>query len=653
MKKIYLIICIVLSANSNLFANISLPFFFSNNMVLQRETAIPIWGWANINETITVKFNKQTKTTKADSFGKWSLKLNKEKAGGPYTLLIIGNNKIEINNVLVGDVWLCTGQSNMEWTVGQSDNAANEIKAANYPFIRHIKIKHAIHSLPQNKVDSTLWQLCDSTTVSAFSGIAYYFAKNIYKKTAVPIGLINASWGGTNIETWISRNAFENNLEFKEMISKMPKISLDSLSKNALNFQTKRIENLQHAPVLLDSNNDFYKGNFDDSKWPKIFQPKSWEDQSIGQLDGIVWLRKSFVISDLKNTNDAVLSLSKIDDNDITFVNGVKVGSINKWDSIRNYKIPAGLLVNGENIIAVKVIDNGGNGGIYGDTNAVKLTFDKTIIPLHGEWKFQVETIKSEINQNDFPTLAFNAMINPLIPFAIKGVLWYQGESNAGRAFQYKTIFPLLINSWRKQWNIGKFPFYFAQLASFETAGNSNKGCAWAELREAQTSTLELANTAMVVATDSIKNPSDIHPTNKQTIGNRLAALALNNLYKKKMTCNGPTYKSLKTIKNRAIISFKNCGSGLMSTKKEGDIIGFEIAGNNHLFYHAVAIIKNNKIIVFSDQINNPKAIRFGWIGNTNHCNLYNQEGFPAVPFRTDNWEEITRNAKYEIMKNE
>lgn len=632
-------------------AKVILPKIFSDNMVLQRNGLIPIWGWADANEKIEVRFNNQVKSVKAGKNGKWLIRLDAENAGGPYDMTIKGKNTVQIRNILVGEVWLCSGQSNMEWTVGQSMNAKQEIAAANNLFIRHIKIQRDISSLPQNDINAGDWQICDSTTVANFTGVGYFFAKNLYNELKIPVGLINSSWGGTNIETWISREAFENSDEFKEMIAGMPKIDLDSLSKLKVKGSVMRIEALQGTKMEGMNTSQFRELSFDDSKWPVLNQPQLWEEQSIGELDGIVWLRKTIVLTSLDLTKEATLVLSKIDDNDITYVNGIKVGSTNQWDANRRYTIPPGVLKEGKNVIAVRVEDTGGGGGIYGDAADVKLILYNASLPLSGEWKFQVESVIKTTNQNSLPSLCFNAMISPLIPFAFQGVLWYQGESNAGRSYQYRKAFPLLINDWRQKWNNSSMPFYFVQLATFNNPGNSNEGCGWAELREAQTMTLSLPNTGMCVTTDLVTNPKDIHPTNKQDVGKRLAALALNNLYSKNMICNGPIYKSMEIKNDQVILSFDNIGTGLYTPDKYGYIRGFEMAGKDQVFHYAKAFIKGNTVVLFNEKVENPVAVHFGWIGDASDCNLFNKEGYPAVPFRTDEWKTVTKDEKYKIEK--
>jgi sialate O-acetylesterase len=651
MKKYLLIInCMVgfmFSAN----AQIRLPKFFGDNMVLQRNSSIPVWGWATANEKITVQFNKQTKTTKADKAGKWIARLDAESAGGPYILNISGKSNLLLKNVLVGDVWLCSGQSNMEWTVGQSNNATKEIATANYPFIRHIKIHRALNSLPDVDIQNTDWKMCDSNTVADFTGVGYFFARHIYESTKVPIGLINSTWGGTNIETWISREGFESSNEFKEMIAGMPKINLDSINKKKNYSIVKRIEAIQESKLENIDVTHFKDIDFDDTRWPLMNIPQLWEEQTLGDIDAVVWLRKTIILTADEAKENTFLELSKIDDDDVTYINGIKVGSTNSWNAIRKYMVSSNILKEGKNVISVRVVDNGGGGGIYGDSTDVKLIINNRTIALHGKWKYQVESILKNTVPNSLPSLCYNAMIAPLIPYAVKGVLWYQGESNAGRSIQYRKAFPLLINDWRKKFANKNMPFYFVQLASFTTDGNSNEGCGWAELREAQTLTLSLPNTGMVVTTDLVNDAKDIHPTNKQDVGKRLAAIALNNLYNKKIICSGPTYKSMQIKGNQIILLFNNIGSGLSTIGKNGTIKGFEIAGVDSIFHFAQAIIKGNTIILSSEKVSKPIAANFGWMGDATECNLFNKEGFPAVPFRTVEWKNATKEEKFKIEK--
>jgi sialate O-acetylesterase len=649
MKKsiafLFLISCVMANAN------VRMPLVFSDGMVLQRNKEIPVWGWAEANEKVEVHFNKQTKTITADATGKWMVKLDSEKAGGPFELIITGKNKIFITNVLVGEVWICSGQSNMEFQMYKTMNSKAEIEDSNYPMIRHFGVAQDLSGSPKEDLKAGKWAVCSKETIGNFTAVGYFFAKKLYAELKIPIGIINTSWGGTCVETWTSREAFEKSGDFKAMIAEVPQVDMDAAFEIYKKSVLVNIKKIQGFDVTMDNENQFKDLNFQDVNWPEIKAPSLWENQQIGNIDGIVWMRKTIVLSADQAKKEAVLHLSKVDDEDITYVNGVQVGTNNIWEAQRVYTIPAGVLKEGINVIAVRISDYSGGGGIYGDPADLKIDFKDSNIPLEGLWKFNVVQVKIAISPNSYPSLLYNAMVNPLIPYAFQGVLWYQGEANVWRAKQYKKAFPLMINDWRTKWNQGNFPFYFVQLSTFnEFNGNSKVGSRWAELREAQSETLQLPNTGMVITTD-IGNAKDIHPTNKQDVGARLAAIALNDLYAKKQVCSGPMYKSMVLKGNQVILTFDKIGSGLSSSDNSENVKGFEIAGADKVFYSAQAIIKNNKVIVSCEKVPNPVAVHYGWADDDTEINLFNKEKFPASPFRTDDWEMITANEKYSISK--
>lgn len=632
-------------------ANVKMPLIFSDGMVLQRNKEIPVWGWADANEKVEVHFNKQTKTIQADKNGKWIIKLAAEKAGGPFELIITGKNKIIIKDVLVGEVWICSGQSNMEFQVSKTKNAEKEIADSNYPMIRHFGVAQDLSGKPKDDLKAGKWEISSKETVGNFTAVGYYFAKKLYAELKIPIGIINTSWGGTNVETWTSREAFQKSDDFKTMIAEVPTLNIDSISKLYAKSMKERVERIQGTPVSTANEISFKESSFNDSSWGELNVPGLWENQSLGDLDGVVWMRKTITLSAEDIKNKAVLSLSKIDDEDITYVNGIEVGKNIQWDAKRVYEIPTNILKEGTNTIAIRIVDNSGGGGIYGDVADLKLTLGTKIIPLEGKWKYKVIVVKTSLSPNSYPSLLYNAMVNPLVPYAVQGVLWYQGEANVWRANQYKKAFPLMITDWRTKFKQGDFPFYFVQLSTFnEQNGNSKVGSRWAELREAQLETLKLPNTGMAVTTD-IGNAKDIHPTNKQDVGLRLAAIALNNVYSKKQIYSGPTYKAQKVEGDKIILTFDNIGSGLSTSDNTENVKGFEIAGADKVFHSAKAIIKNNTIIVSSDNVKNPVAVHYGWADDDTEINLYNKEKFPASPFRTDNWEMITANEKYKVSK--
>jgi sialate O-acetylesterase len=632
-------------------ANVRMPLLFSDGMVLQRNKEIPVWGWAEPNEKVEVHFNRQTKTILADKNGKWMIKLSAEKAGGPFELSITGKNKIVIKNVLVGEVWICSGQSNMEFQMYKTMNAEKEMADSNYPMIRHFGVAQDLSGTPKEDLKAGKWAVANKDNIRDFTAAGFFFAKKLYAELKIPIGIINTSWGGTNVETWTSREAFEKSDEFKAMIADVPQVDMDAVFEVYKKSVLDNIRKVQGFDVSMENENQFVAFNFDDKNWPEIKVPSLWENQQIGNIDGVVWMRKTITLTVEQAKSEAVLHLSKVDDEDITYVNGVEVGTNKIWEALRVYKIPAGTLKEGKNVIAVRIADYSGGGGIYGDPADLKIQFKDTNIPLEGLWKFNVVQVKIAVSPNSYPSLLYNAMVNPLVPYAFQGVLWYQGEANVWRAKQYKKSFPLMINDWRTKWNQGDFPFYFVQLSTFdEFKGNSKVGSRWAELREAQLETLKLKNTGMVVTTD-IGNAKDIHPTNKQDVGLRLAAIALNNVYGKKQVYSGPTFKSQEIKGNEIILTFDNLESGLSTSDNSENVKGFEIAGADKVFHSAKAIIKNNKVIVSSENVKNPVAVHYGWADDDTEINLFNKEKFPASPFRTDNWEMITANEIYKVSK--
>lgn len=652
MKKIIAVL-IVTAFSCSLLANISLPKIFGDNMVLQRDKPVRIWGWAATEEKVTVQFNQQKKNTKADKAGKWEILLAPEAAGGPYQLTVQGKNKLVIQNILVGEVWICSGQSNMEMPIagwGKINNYEKEIAAADYPMIRQFDVPNIVSTSLKEDVSAGEWKQCSPATAAEFSATAYFFARELYNYLKVPIGLINTTWGGTQSEAWTSQQGFEQSERFKEIAAIMKSGSIEKLSKER---NEAILANIKKAQGGLDNVNptEWKNSHFDDSQWPLMKLPGVWEERGFPGLDGTAWFRKTITISEGDAGKDAVIELAKVDDADETYINGVKVGSTQQWDELRKYTIPAGVLKAGKNVIAVRVVDNQGGGGIYGDDIAMRLSIGQSIISLAGDWKFRIESIMNKeagaMGPNDFPGILFNAMIHPLLPYTIKGAIWYQGETNAGRAYEYRTAFPLMITDWRQHWKQGDFPFFFVQLSTFgSAAANSNNGSNWAELREAQAMTLSLPHTGMAVTTD-IGDPKDIHPKNKQDVGKRLAYIALHDVYGKQGEYMGPVYQSMNKVGDRIDISFAHTGSGWLVKDKYGYIKGFEIAGADKKFHFAKALINGNKITVWCDEVPQPVAVRYNWADDASEGNLFNKEMLPAASFRTDDWEGVTIKNRY------
>lgn len=625
-------------------------------MVLQRRKPVPVWGWASPGEKVTVSVNNQTKTAKADKEGKWKIALDPMEAGGPFQMTVAGKkNTVAFDDVLLGEVWICSGQSNMEWQLQSATNGKDEVKAANYPMIRQLLVKKAISLTPKDDIDGE-WTVCSPQTAAYYTAVGYFFARQLQKDLNVPIGLINTSWGGTHSETWTSRDAMNQNDEFRSVANKLP-ASYEEVITSGKERTRLLLEKQQGGLPAAGEEWKWSDPALKTDQWKSMNMPGDWEWGGLPTLDGVVWFRKEVMIPDDANLKKMTLRFGSADDRDSSFVNGQFVGST-KGQSPRSYAIPDGLLHPGRNVIAIRITDDGGAGGIVGKPEHLQLSGETTDIPLAGQWQYRVASVSPSSfkpGPNTYATQLFNAMLNPLIPYAMEGVIWYQGESNAGRAYQYRKAFPLMIEDWRKRWG-NDFPFLFVQLASFNSAnGDSRHGSSWAELREAQTMTLQLPNTGMAVTSD-IGEPKDIHPKNKQDVGKRLAAEAMRVAYAGAAkgeaslgeASRGPMFDKLTVDGNKAVVTFKNTGTGLIVKDRYGYLKGFEVAGSDQKFYYARAEIQGNIVVVHADSVATPVAVRYGWADDNSDVNLYNREGFPAVPFRTDTWKGITEAAKFE-----
>ena len=643
-------------------AEVRLPKVFGSHMVLQRRKPVPVWGWADAGEKVTVTLANQTKTTKAGKNGQWRVSLDPMEAGGPYQLVVKGKkNTVTFDDVLAGEVWICSGQSNMEWPLVASINGKEESKTANYPQIRQLAVSKALSLTTASDIAGE-WTVCNPQTAPNYTAVGYYFAKQLQQDLKVPIGLINTSWGGTHSETWTSREGMNRDEDLRTVAAKLPGTYQEVMKSGEERIRTLLQKQQGGLPTAAEART-FANADLNTSQWKSMNVPGDWEWGGLPTLDGTVWFRREVMLPESGPIKNMTLNIGSVDDEDSTYVNGQFVGST-KGLRARAYTLPEGLLKPGRNVIAVQVIDRGGGGGLVGQPEKIRLTGDNIDLPLAGSWQYRVANInESSYNPgpNTYATQLFNAMINPLVPYAIAGAIWYQGESNAGRAYQYRRTFPLMIQDWRQHWG-DEFPFLFVQLASFNAAnGNSQRGSAWAELREAQTMTLQLPNTGMAVTSD-IGEPGDIHPKNKKDVGNRLAAEAMRVAYQKSAvqsgetargeasrgeSSRGPMLAKMTPDKNRATLTFRNADDGLLVKDKYGYLKGFEVAGADQKFYYAKAEIQGNTVIVRSDSVAAPVAIRYGWADDNSEGNLYNKQGFPAVPFRTDTWKGVTEAAKF------
>ncbi|HET9571544.1 MAG TPA: sialate O-acetylesterase [Bacteroidales bacterium] len=633
----------------SLSAKLTMPVLFSDNMVLQQRCMAPFWGRTNPETTVSVQtsWNGKTYSTVADKFGNWMLRVETQSAGGPFQVKVSADEILMLRNVMIGEVWLCSGQSNMEMPLegwGQVDHFQKEIAQANHPNIRLFQVEKATALSPTSelKVMGGSWLICSPKTIPDFSATAYFFALNLSKElNGIPIGLLHTSWGGTPAEAWTSREALENLPEYTNYLSELKKVPTDPteqkkyLEQQQKNWNDQLINkdrgNLNGIPVWIQS-------GVDDSDWKTMKVPQAWEEQMLKDFDGVVWFRKTVDIPAEMAGKELTINLGTVDDNEITYFNGQPVGQTEGYDRIRKYVIPADLVKAGRNIVSVRVFDSGGGGGFYGAADQVSISTTTASISLSGDWKYRIglnlnELIAPKIVQNQSqPSNLFNAMIYPIVPYAFQGAIWYQGEANADHAALYKRLFPLMILDWRKQWNTN-FPFYFVQLANFMKKEQQPEESQWAELREAQRNTTNLDRTGMAVIID-IGDADNIHPKNKQEVGRRLSLLALSDTYKKQLTATGPQYVSYKIVGKGIEIQFKSISKGLMTSDKS-ELRGFSIAGPDQKYLKAKAIIKGNVVYVSSPQVHFPLSVRYGWANNPD-CNLINSEGLPASPFSTD-----------------
>jgi sialate O-acetylesterase len=642
MKKlVFIIICAGL-LTTTAYPEVKLPKIFGSGMVLQQAMAIPVWGWASPGERITVILGKTTVRATAGRNGQWRVQLPSLTAGGPFRMTVSGRNSINLENVMVGEVWVCSGQSNMEWPVASVDNGDEEIKNAVYPGIRLFTVPRRVAQQPQADLESGEWSACNPGTVAGFSAVGYFFGRELHIRQGVPVGLIQSAWGGTVAETWISGETIGEDPDFSDMLEKLRNMDLEKYGEE----QKEKIRQLLGGNIPTDDSG-MANGepvwtaiDLNDGDWKTLLTPKYWEEQGYAQIDGIAWYRKEIILTEEQTQSNVVLHLGKVDDSDITWMNGFEIGKTERlYDKERVYTIDRKYLRPGKNMLVVRVNDTGGNGGIWGDPRDQFLAIGNEKMDISGDWKFRIAKAHiSSVNvgPNSFPTLLFNGMISPIVPFAIRGAIWYQGESNASRAGQYQRIFPALITDWREHWKQGNFPFLYVSLANFMKPAEEPGESSWAELREAQTMALALPNTGMAVAID-IGEANDIHPRNKQEVGRRLYLPAGKLVYGDEIVSAGPLYNSAEFYPGRVVIRFNMQESKLVARDKYGYVKGFTIAGADKKFRWAQAkIIGGDKVEVSSPEVPLPVAVRYGWADNPDDVNLYNSTGLPANPFRTD-----------------
>jgi sialate O-acetylesterase len=630
-------------------AQLSLPSFFDDNMVLQQQAVNKFWGKAPAGTPIQVMFKQKSYQAFANDKGEWRVFLEPASAGNAGNIIITTPaEKKEIKNVLVGEVWICSGQSNMEWKMSWlKDTYQHELQTASNENIHFVVVNKTIAST--EKWDVTLekkWSAVSPATLPDCSAVAYFFAKNLQAKLKVPVGLIITSWGGTPAQAWVGYEGLHSFTNYSEVYAKKIKpINFDELQNMRQQLATQFLKDIETKQGLLK---EYIQPSYNDAGWPQMMLPKKWESQGLLNLDGVVVYRLSFNADEADDAKPATLYMPAIDDADSTYINGKLVGNMQSWNEPRKYTVPAGIIKKGKNSIVIKVVDNQGGGGLEADENGFYVLVNNKKIMLAGNARYNivaeiknVSGVTTDVPLEHQPAVLYNAMIAPFVNYNIKGAIWYQGESNADKAYEYRSLFPALINDWRNRWAIGNFPFLFVQLASFNPVKNEPGESSWAELREAQTMALGLPNTGMAVTTD-IGDPANIHPTQKKEVGDRLAANAIKIVYgNTTATASGPLFKNYTIEGNKIRIRFTNTGSGLLV--KGNSLKQFAIAAADKKFVWANTQVVNNEIIVYSNKVATPVAVRYAWADSPVDANLYNKEGFPASPFRTDSWKGITQ----------
>jgi len=621
-------------------AEVRLSEVFGEHMVLQRDRPVNVWGHAAPGQELAVELAGHRASTRVGADGRWRVQLAPLPAGGPYRLRVIGDETIEVGDVLIGDVWLLGGQSNMEFPLAATDTGPLEVASPQNPQLRQLRVPLRASVRPESEIAPAPWVVAESGQVGEFSAVGYHFARQMQAVQGVPIGLVDAAWGGSMLETWVRRDVALQDPDLAPAVRALP---ADNEAFSAVQRERlySRVVAWQPGLPLEGVDASGWSAAKDiDAKWPTLQAPALWEGQGLDGLDGVVWLRKRVQLSAAQARGASELHLAKVDDCDEVWVNGRRVGGQCGYDKPRDYVLPAGLLRSGANWIAVRVTDTGGGGGIYGDAGALRLDTVAGAVSLAGAWRARVEQIKvaDQPSANDAPTLGHNGLIAPLQGLSVRGVLWYQGETNAWRAAAYADEFKRLILDWRSQFNDPDLPFFFVQLAAYmPLADNKNAAGDWAELRASQAAALALPHTGMATAID-VGNADDIHPRNKRTLGQRLAALALHELGLRAAPAGGPRLLGHEGKGSEFQLRFGDTAGGLRTAHAGDPPRGFYLAGADHRWLPAEARFEGNRIVLHSPAVPAPVAARYAWVDNPSEANVIGGDGLPLPPLRTDDW---------------
>lgn len=619
--------------------DIELSCLISNGMVIQRETKCRIWGRAVPKGQVSLDFCNKTYTAVSDGSGYFDIYLDELKAGGPHEMIIrcAGKEK-HVSDILVGDVYILGGQSNMQIPVSRTlDLFEEEVKGACEPGIRQFTVPMVYNFNKQvDDITGGSWTQVDPSTVYSFSAIGYFFAKKVRERHDIPIGFILTALGGTPAEAWISEKTLMRFGRFQEILAICKD---DSYVNGTIQREEKRNNRWYHELYETDEGlhgetSPWYSGEMDDSEWNSIELPAYFSGTELESIRGSVWFRKEILIPEHMAGASGKLVLGTLIDGDDTYLNGVLVGNTGYMYPPRRYRIPEGLLRAGKNTIAVRLIMTG-NTGAFITGMPYMLKAGGSSITLSGTWKYKLGTAVRPLAPTTFfqykPTGVFNGMIYPLRRYAARGVLWYQGEANTGYPYDYKELFEALVKDWRDNWG-SNLPFLYVQLPNFGPSGQEPEVSGWARLREEQRKALEIPETGMAVAID-VGQYNDLHPQNKKAVGQRLALWALKLLYGEDIVCSGPIYESMDIEGNTAILRFTHTGGGL--TAKGEELKGFEMCGQDGVFYPARARLEGDKVRVSCSLVSEPAHVRYAWADNPVDASLFNMEELPASPFTT------------------
>jgi len=608
-------------------AQLVLPQVFGDHMVLQRDQNVRFWGWAAPNEQISVEVDGFAVTTKASPEGKWEVLYPSHVAGGPYTIAVKASTRIELTDVWFGDVWVAGGQSNMEWKLGgKINNWEAEIADSDYPQIRFFDVPRELALSPHDNISGGEWRVAGPKTAADISAVGWFFAKSNHLEKGVPVGLIQSNWGGTPAEAWTSAERLLEVPGYEKTAAEMLDATIDWEALKKANDDREKLK----WELIGDETSFMSLGahlvEYDDSAWKTVSLPNK------EPIMDFVWVRKHV---NLKSAKGVRLYMGEITQLCSVFMNGQLVSKESWQDSTGIVEISPDIARKGDNVIAIRASNSWDNRVWIGRSGEMWLEASGKKQSLEGEWKYSntLEPAMPKVERFNWkPGVLYNGMIQPIAGYGIRGAIWYQGESNADKPHLYNELFEAMIEDWRIRWRQGNFPFLFVQLANFMERKDLPQESQWAELREAQTQALQLPNTGMATIID-IGEANDIHPRNKQDVGRRLWAAARKVVFNEEVVFSGPSFSSQEIQGDRIILSFDQVGSGLMTTS--GDPVGFAIAGADKQFVWAEAKIEGDQVVVWNDQIANPEYVRYAWADNP-ACNLYNKEGLPAVPFRTD-----------------